>query len=287
MDQSRSRVKENALSRAPKVALVPRSFGDDITNKGDSQEFLRGICRYLHSVQEEKCAMFGYMSQQRDVNDKMRGILVDWLIEVHLKFKLAPETLYLTINIIDRYLERRELKRTKLQLLGVTAMFIASKYEEIHAPEARDFVYITDHAYTKTGLLDMERDVLKALHYNLTVVSPYGLLEFYCEISKHDRKLRCFSQYLIELALVCYKMLQFSPSLTAAAAVYLTHKLHSVSPPWPAAMAQSSGLAESQLRLCARELYHILAAGARSGLRAVQKKFSLAAYGQVVQRNIH
>ena len=65
----------------------------------------------------------------------MRAILIDWLVEVHLKFKLVPETLYLTVNLIDRYLEKVEVMREKLQLIGVTAMLIASKYEEIYAPE--------------------------------------------------------------------------------------------------------------------------------------------------------
>jgi G2/mitotic-specific cyclin-B, other len=54
------------------------------------------------------------MEQQKDVNEKMRAILIDWLVEVHLKFKLVPETLYLTVNLIDRYLERVEVMRDKL-----------------------------------------------------------------------------------------------------------------------------------------------------------------------------
>ena len=89
------------------------------------------------------------MADQDDINDRMRAILVDWLVEVHLKFKLMPETLYLTVNIIDRFLEVRSVMRSKLQLVGVTAMLLASKYEEIYAPEVRDFVYITDRAYTR------------------------------------------------------------------------------------------------------------------------------------------
>lgn len=83
----------------------------------------------------------------------MRAILVDWIIEVHLKFKLLPETLFITVSLIDRYLEIEQIKRTNLQLVGVTAMLIASKYEEIYAPEVRDFVYITDNAYTKEEIL--------------------------------------------------------------------------------------------------------------------------------------
>ena len=91
-----------------------------------------------------------YMEDQQYINERMRSILVDWLVEVHLKFKLVPETLYLTINIIDRYLAKAEVKRTKLQLVGVTALLIASKYEEIYPPELKkDFVYICDNAYTE------------------------------------------------------------------------------------------------------------------------------------------
>ena len=93
------------------------------------------------------------MQVQTDINEKMRAILVDWLIDVHHKFKLLPETLFLTVNIIDRYLARHAIHRTKLQLVGVTAMLIASKYEEIYAPEVRDFVYITDKAYLKEEIL--------------------------------------------------------------------------------------------------------------------------------------
>ena len=94
----------------------------------------------------------GFMSQQSHINERMRAILVDWLVEVHLKFKLVPETLYLTINLIDRYLELAEVSRPKLQLVGVTCLLIASKYEEIFPPELRDLVYICDRAYTKTDV---------------------------------------------------------------------------------------------------------------------------------------
>ena len=91
-----------------------------------------------------------YMENQTHINERMRSILVDWLVEVHLKFKLVPETLYLTINLIDRYLERQEVSRPRLQLIGVTSLLIASKYEEIYPPELRDLVYICDRAYTRT-----------------------------------------------------------------------------------------------------------------------------------------
>ena len=88
-------------------------------------------------------------SVQGHINEKMRAILVDWLVEVHMKFRLVPETLFLTINLIDRYLERREVERCNLQLLGVSCLLIAAKYEEIWPPGVNELVYICDNAYTK------------------------------------------------------------------------------------------------------------------------------------------
>ena len=93
----------------------------------------------------------------------MRGILVDWIIEVHLRFHLMPETLFLTINLIDRYLEKTQIMRTRLQLVAVAALLIASKYEEIYPPIVSDFVYITDNAYTREEILQMEQRMLTSL----------------------------------------------------------------------------------------------------------------------------
>jgi hypothetical protein len=107
-----------------------------------------------------------YMDEQQYINERMRSILVDWLVEVHLKFKLVPETLYLTVNIIDRYLAQAEVTRPKLQLVGVTALLIASKYEEIYPPELRDLVYICDRAYSKN-------EVRKILDYLLSIAYSY------------------------------------------------------------------------------------------------------------------
>ena len=79
----------------------------------------------------------------------MRAILVDWLIEVHHKFKLLPETMFITVSIIDRFLEKQLVSKLQLQLVGVTALMLACKYEEIYPPDVKDFVFITDGAYTK------------------------------------------------------------------------------------------------------------------------------------------
>ena len=107
------------------------------------------------------------MKSQSDINESMRAILVDWMVEVHLKFKLLSETLFLTVNIIDRYLSLKGISRQRLQLVGVAAMLISTKYEEIYPPTVKDFVYITDEAYTKEEVLEMESDILQTLDFDL------------------------------------------------------------------------------------------------------------------------
>lgn len=77
----------------------------------------------------------------------MRSILVDWLVEVAEEYKLSLQTLYLTINYIDRFLSVMSVLRGKLQLVGTACMLIAAKFEEIYPPDISDFVYITDDTY--------------------------------------------------------------------------------------------------------------------------------------------
>ena len=88
------------------------------------------------------------MKKQPDINNSMRAILVDWLVEVAEEYKLSPDTLYLAVNYIDRFLSSMVVLRKKLQLVGTACMLIASKLEEIYPPEVAEFVYITDDTYS-------------------------------------------------------------------------------------------------------------------------------------------
>ncbi|RWW79794.1 hypothetical protein BHE74_00011900 [Ensete ventricosum] len=161
------------------------------------------------------------MSHQFDINEKMRAILIDWLIEVHYKFELMDETLFLTVNIIDRFLASQSVVRKKLQLVGVTAMFLACKYEEVSVPVVEDLILICDRAYTKEELLEMERLIINTLQFNMSVATPYVFMRrFLKAAADSDKKLELLSFFIIELCLVEYKMLEFRPSLLAAAAIY-------------------------------------------------------------------
>lgn len=77
------------------------------------------------------------MGSQPEICSKNRAILIDWLIEVHKKFKLMPESLYLSINIMDRFLSTKTVPIRDFQLVGISSMLIACKYEEISAPQVQ------------------------------------------------------------------------------------------------------------------------------------------------------
>ncbi|KAL8120983.1 hypothetical protein AgCh_017954 [Apium graveolens] len=143
----------------------------DANNELAAIEYVDDMYKFYKLVENET-RVFDYILSQPEISGKMRAILVDWLIEVHNKFDLMPETLYLTINIIDRYLATKTVTRKELQLLSISSMLTASKYEEIWAPEVNDFTKISDNAYTNQVLV-MEKKILGGLEWNLTVPTPY------------------------------------------------------------------------------------------------------------------
>jgi G2/mitotic-specific cyclin-B, other len=113
----------------------------------------------------------------------MRKILVDWLVDVHRKFKLRHETLFMAVNLIDRFMEAatEPMQKNKFQLFGVTCLFIASKYEEIYPPSLSDFVYVCADTYTADMVLEMEGIVLNQLGFNLVYSSSLQILGVYSQ----------------------------------------------------------------------------------------------------------
>ena len=215
------------------------------------------------------------MSHQADINPKMRSILIDWLVDVHAKFKLMPETLYLTVNLVDRYLERKVTVRSRLQLVGVTAMLLASKYEEIYAPEVRDFTYITDNAYTRQQILAQETAMLAALKFKVTVPTAYVFTRRFLKAARlhEDRTAINLAHYLVERQLQEYSMLKYMPSVVAAAAVNITARtLSGNADAWDATLVHYTGYKQADIEACIREFETNLETP--SSLRAVEKKYS-------------
>ncbi|GAU29832.1 hypothetical protein TSUD_223780 [Trifolium subterraneum] len=183
-------------------------------------EYIEDLYSYYRKVENTGCVSPNYMAQQFDINERMRAILIDWLIEVHDKFDLMHETLFLTVNLIDRFLEKQSVVRKKLQLVGLVAMLLACKYEEVSVPVVGDLILISDRAYTRKEVLDMEKVMVNALKFNISVPTAYVFMKRFLKAAQADRKLELLAFFLVELSLVEYAMLKFPPSQLAAAAVY-------------------------------------------------------------------
>jgi len=168
------------------------------------------------------------------------------------------ETLFLCVNIIDRFLQHKAVVRQKLQLLGITAMLIASKYEEIYTPEVQDFVYIAASAYTREEILKMEKLVLITLHFELNVPTPLNFLRRFSKAARSDSKIHTLSKYLVELSLLDYKMLNYLPSTIASAAVYIARVMMKQSPVWTVTLEHYTQYSVEDIVCCVKDLNAIL-----------------------------
>ena len=161
---------------------------------------------------------------QKEINEHMRSILIDWLIDVHYKFGFTDETLYMTVLIIDRYISYKPIQKAKFQLLGITALLLSCKHEEIVLPKIEDFIYITDNAYKKTDVFDMENDILDVLNFSLLFPSPIKFYEYLALKFNFDKKKFLTGKYLMESFMVDLKYVKYRASVIAAACVYIVMK---------------------------------------------------------------
>jgi cyclin B len=199
---------------------------------------------------------------------------MDWLVEVHMKYRLRDETLHLTVMTIDRYLARVPVLRKQLQLVGVTAMCIAAKFEDIEPPGVDDFVYITDNAYTKEEVLGMECQMLTALNFQIVIPTVAHFMNPLQRMNGCDDAHREFVGYLCELALLEIRMIKYTPSHLVSAAMLLSNELMGGRmTPWPPLLQASTQHTEEDLRACVQELQEILDRAPAHSLQAVRKKY--------------
>merc|ERR1712240_697050 len=133
LDKELAEVNEETERRRP--STVPDIDEKDLENPQLCAEYTQDVYAYLRNLEPSSTVKANHLLGC-SINDKMRAVLVDWLVEVQVQFKLLQETLFSTISIVDRFLavEGRSVTRSKLQLVGVAAMFLASKVEEVFAP---------------------------------------------------------------------------------------------------------------------------------------------------------
>ena len=227
----------NKNENKEKAELLPKEEDEEVkvkyfdtskvTNVQIPKDYLNII--YYNLLKEEARGIepkpdYTYMKRQKEINDKMRSILVDWIIDVHFKFGFTDETLFMTISIIDRYLSVTQITRTNFQLLGITALMIACKHEEIDLPKIDDFIYITDNAYVKNEVIKMENDVLSKLNFAFLYPSPIKFFEYLSFHFNFTKKHHMMGKYLMESFLLDVKNAKYKPSIISCACAYIVMK---------------------------------------------------------------
>ena len=224
----------NKNNKEEKTLIIQKD--EEINNdKKVNENYIKNAEEYIDDIlenllKEEKNSEIkisnSYFKFQTDINNKMRAILIDWLIEVHLKFSFKPETLYITIYIIDSYLSLKKIERCNFQLLGVAALLIACKQNEIIFHKLKEYVYITDNAYTENDIKNMEYKILRTLNFNILNPSSLSFYEIFCNkfgLSQDNKKIY-LGEFLMESFYLDENCLKYSASTIACTVLYIVMK---------------------------------------------------------------
>jgi len=223
---------------------------------------------------------------QSEITEKMRAYLIDWLSELHLKFKLWPETLYVCTGIIDKFIMLcPDIKKKDLQCLGITALHIAGKYEEIYPPELKQILRVTDNAVSKEEVLALEFKILQTLDFNVTFPSILRFMERYARIAQVQERTQILAQYLCDTCLLDCTLMKERPSKLAAVCLYAAMKLAkgavgnnaNLAAPalfWNATLTKNTGYKEEEVRGMAMDLIKFVRNVETSSLQSLYKKYS-------------
>ncbi|CAD6210114.1 unnamed protein product [Miscanthus lutarioriparius] len=271
--------------------LDPRPPGAEAA-KAAVAPYVGDIDRYLRSLEVEPLRRPSpdyFQKVQKYISPKMRAVLVDWLVEVAEEFKVHAETLHLAVSYVDRFLTMNVVTRDKLQLLGVTAMLVAAKYEEIESSKMKVNRYtdITDDTYTKQQVVKMEADLLKSLRFEMggpTVTTFLRKFIASCRggNSINRGKLESMCSYLAELSLLDYDCISYLPSVVAAACLFVARfTIQPKTRPWNLTLEQNTGYKVFDLQKSINVIHELQLTIRCPEQEAIREKYKDPKFGRV------
>jgi len=279
--QAKRTVEARKPSMAVKVddVVIPDAGVDSSHEKRDPQQvvtYVNDIISHNRQIEAKYMADPNYLANMQSASGlatRHRVSLIDWTTEVHRKFKtLRQETLFLAVNIIDRFLSKRQVAKDKLQLVGATCLLIASKMEDMWPPLVRDLVYVASNAFTKQDLKKMERTICNAIRFEVVCPTVAPFLARFGKAGQLDSTGKKLATYITELALHDYGNLKYAPSMIAASAVALAQRmLHRGS--FNQALQMTCTYSESQIMACMRDI-NVLVKAPPAEMKAVRNKYS-------------
>ncbi|KAG0671076.1 hypothetical protein C6P45_001363 [Maudiozyma exigua] len=235
-------------------------------------ELADGIFDYLRELEEKYKPDPNFIHFQPELKWSYRRISIDWIVEVHNRFQLLPETLYLTVNIIDRFLSKKKVILNKFQLVGAAALFIAAKYEEINCPSLKDIIYMLNEAYTREEVIEAEKYIIDSLEFEIGWPGPMSFLRRISKADDYDYEIRTLAKYLLESTIMESRFVALEPSWLAAASYFLSRLILNF-PEWSLKHVYYSGYTEKQLvKVCTIILENCKDASLFH--KAIEKKYS-------------
>ncbi|XP_064076664.1 G2/mitotic-specific cyclin-B3 isoform X2 [Vanessa tameamea] len=231
-----------------------------------------------------------YLVRMKGITSWMRALLVDWMVEVQESFELNHETLYLAVKLVDLYLtrssktqpEKEHLTKEELQLLGASALFIASKFDERIPPLVDDFLYICDGAYTLSQLLKMEMTILRVVDFDLGIPLSYRFLRRYARCARVSMPTLTLARFVLEQCLLEYGLLNHSDSKMAAAALYIALRMKSLGS-WTPTLQYYTGYTLKDILPIALEQNATLHKKPKSAISTVRNKYSHTIFFEVAK----
>ncbi|KAH8696672.1 putative G2/mitotic-specific cyclin [Talaromyces proteolyticus] len=211
--------KEIAIAKQlVETSRTAEDIEDETWDTSMVAEYGDEIFEYMREMEIKMLPNAHYMENQAEIQWSMRSVLMDWLVQVHHRFSLLPETLFLSVNYIDRFLSCKIVSLGKLQLVGATAIFIAAKYEEINCPSIQEIVYMVDGGYTVDEILKAEKFMLSMLQFELGWPGPMSFLRRISKADDYDLDTRTLAKYFLEVTIMDERFVGSPPSFTAAGA---------------------------------------------------------------------
>ena len=249
------------VSHRNKSIIIPKTTQPqpELPNPQMVTEYFDENIHYL--VQQEKThpAFGNYLTSHKTISESSRAKLIDWLAELHYKYKMFPETLFTMTTLVDRYLSAKTVPLSELQLIGASALFIAAKFEETYqVPTMKQLLSACAGQYTASQLTKTEADMVNTFGFDLIINSAYKFYEPLAKVAGLESKNMHLGQYVLELALFKPKCLEYSPSLLASSCIYLIKKIRKCDSAWNETMVKLVGYKESELKGCAKELCSLL-----------------------------
>ncbi len=249
-------------------------------------EYAEGIFTYLREKETSVNAKDGFLKAQPEVNDRLRAGLIDWFIDTHNRFKMEEETLFLTVNIFDRFLEKERITKQKLQLVGAAAMLLAAKYEEIYPPHLKEFMYAPERPVSRDEITRMELTILQTLQFDLSVPTVLRFLERYSKLLKADETAFNLALYLAESQMLDSRMAKYTPSMIAAGSLYMAQKALRRGCAFNELLAKQAHYTEAEVQLCAKEIQATMKSKDRVGFTAARRKYSSPSHKEVSKISI-